>query len=105
MNDLCLCEADSIVRSARILDTAGWLKVERGGAEARGSHLGDWRRSGYFNAEVETDERGSWARGLGARYFLHFVAMSERNGFDAATATAEDCRPGDAHHIAWSAHL
>src|SRR5665213_1122306 len=93
LNDLGPREADSMVRSAWTLDMAGWLKRHRGGAEARGSSLGDGRRSPYFSAEAEADERESRVRGPGERYFLHFAAISERHDNDGATpATADICR-------------
>jgi hypothetical protein len=104
MNDLAPV-ADSMVGSARTLDTAGWLKRHRDGAEARGSSLDDGRRSPYFSAEAKADEHGSWLRGLGARYLLHFAAISERNDYDGtAPATADICRLSDVQHIAWRVH-
>jgi hypothetical protein len=102
MNDLAPV-ANSLVRAARTLDTAGWLKRHRHGAEARRSSLSDGRRSLYFSAEAEADERGSWPRELEARYLLHFAAINERNDYDGdAPATADICRLSDVQHIAWS---
>lgn len=101
MNDLAPV-ADSKARSARTMDTVGWLKRHRDGAEAPGSSLGDGRRSPYFSAEVEADERRSWQRGLEARYLLHFAAISERNDRDGtAPSTVDICRLSDVQHIAW----
>lgn len=104
MNDLAPAVA-SKARSAQTLDTAGWLKRHRDGAEARASSRGDGRRSPYFSAKAEADERRSWLRGLEARYLLHFAAISERNHYDGvAPATADICRSSDVQRFAWSVH-